>query len=113
MIGIVLLANAFLIPTASAAPAPDITLADAVAAMVTYLTRAANDAKIAADALRFMSPPGSTDVAKNVGVLASTAESTLSNKLMPKELADINWALYSTPRPGERVAGVEFDGFDC
>ncbi len=113
----VVLCNSFIIPITYADIQPT-DLNTAVQAIITYFntyTTIANSATVTNSSLLNMAPPGNSiankDVAKSVGISASAVEPTLSNILLPKELADLNWGLYATPLPGERVQGDVFNNF--
>ena len=79
--------------------------------MITYLVSATTIENQKDAEMIFMAPPGTNEAAQNMGVSAGAVESNLSNKLLPKELTDLNWGLYATPRQDEHIKGDAYNNF--
>lgn len=110
MLIVVVIFSNFLIPIAYADDLATI-MQKGFSDIITYLT-SSTEIKNQADAeLIFMAPPGTTEAAKKVGVNTGVIESNLNRKLLPKEVADINWSLYTTPRQDEQIKGDPFNNF--
>ena len=120
-IGLLLLTQSLLAPTAyadqtadaaasaavaSAASSANITLTQLLAGLLGYF----NNTSIDPTAMN-MAPPGGSDTAAGVGAAAGLVEAGLSDALLAKELSDINWALYTVPPPGEQVTGSAWSNF--
>lgn len=113
MLGIVILCNSFVIPTAfavddntpilndirnyEATNLPQLpTILANIQSIVSYLTTA--QAQI---------PPGTTVAAQAAGTAANAVENNIYSLLLPKELADLNWSLYAKPLPYHTIARDE------
>lgn len=110
MLVFVMLLNCFVVPSACAEDIAAV-IQKGVQDIITYLTSATTIQNQADAEMIFMAAPGTTEAAQNVGISAGVVESTLNNKLLPKELTDINWGLYATPRPDEQIKGDAINNF--
>lgn len=79
--------------------------------IITYFTSATTIKNQADAEMIFMIPPGTTEAAQGVGTAAGVVESHLANKLLPKEVMDLNWGLYGTPRPDEQAKSDPINNF--
>lgn len=109
----VLFFNFLLVPSIQADPT-DILVAAiqrGVQDIITYLTSATTIQNQADAEMIFMAPPGTTEAAQTVGTSASSVESALNNTVLAKEIYDINWGLYATPRQNEQIQGDAINNF--